>query len=105
MSITPNPLVFFGVDQFAAWLDRRTGRGDDTLSVLPEEAAGLRDHAMIVGYLRFGSVVGKELKSQDLPVVVIERDRRCVEALRQRGVPAIYGDATTPGMLEAANAD
>jgi CPA2 family monovalent cation:H+ antiporter-2 len=33
---------------------------------------------------------------------VVEQDRRRVEALRARGVPAIYGDASTPGVLEAA---
>ena len=34
--------------------------------------------------------------------MVIDQDHRRVEALRSRGVPAIYGDAATPGVLEAA---
>ncbi|PWC41115.1 NAD(P)-binding protein, partial [Azospirillum sp. TSO22-1] len=41
-------------------------------------------------------------KSQNLPIVVIDQNRRRIEALRERGVPAVYGDATTPGVLEAA---
>ena len=112
LSITLNPLVFFGIDRLASWLQARPqllgrieGRVNDTLSTLPEEAAGPRGHAVIVGYGRVGSVVGKGLKSQGLAVVVIEQDRRRVEALRGRGVPAIFGDATTPGVLEAASAD
>ena len=34
--------------------------------------------------------------------MVVEQDRRRVEELRGRGVTAVYGDATTPGVLEAA---
>jgi len=34
--------------------------------------------------------------------VAIDDDRRRVEYLREDGLDAIYGDATTPGVLEAA---
>jgi len=60
------------------------------------------DHAVIVGYGRVGSVISKGLKAEGLPVVVIDGDRRRIEDLRARGVPAVYGDASTPGVLEAA---
>ncbi|MBB3268357.1 MULTISPECIES: YbaL family putative K(+) efflux transporter [Azospirillum] len=109
LSITLNPLVFAGLDRLSGWLRRRPGmlgrlerQRNDRLSVLPPAHEGPRDHAVIVGYGRVGSVVGKGLKSQNLPIVVIDQSRRRVEALRKRGVPAVYGDATTPGVLEAA---
>ncbi|MFC5355553.1 YbaL family putative K(+) efflux transporter [Azospirillum himalayense] len=109
LSITLNPLVFVGLDRLSGWLRRRPGmlgrlerRRTDSLSVLPPTHEGPRNHAVIVGYGRVGSVVGKGLKSQNLPIVVIDQNRRRVEALRERGVPAVYGDATTPGVLEAA---
>jgi len=109
LSITLNPLVFAGLDRLSGWLRRRPGmlgrlerRRTDSLSVLPPTHEAPRDHAVIVGYGRVGSVVGKGLRSQNLPVVVIDQNRRRVEALRERGVPAVYGDATTPGVLEAA---
>lgn len=109
LSITLNPLVFAGLDRLSGWLRRRPGmlgrlerQRNDRLSVLPPAHEGPRDHAVIVGYGRVGSVVGKGLKSQNLPIVVIDQNRRRVEALRKRGVPAVYGDATTPGVLEAA---
>ena len=112
LSITLNPLVFAVADRLAVWLRTRSDllarlerRGDELLSRLSEDAGGRRDHAVIVGYGRVGSVVGKGLKSQGLPIVVIDQDRQRVEALRARGVAAIYGDATTPGVLEAADAD
>jgi CPA2 family monovalent cation:H+ antiporter-2 len=112
LSITLNPLVFLGTDRLAIWLRTRPAllarierNGDEMLARLPEDASGRHDHAVIVGYGRVGSVVGKGLKSQGLPIVVIDQDRQRVEALRARGLPAIYGDATTPGVLEAADTD
>lgn len=62
-------------------------------------------HTIVVGYGRVGGTIGRGLKHEGLPVVVIDQDRRRVEALRARGLSAIYGDASTPGVLEAARAD
>jgi CPA2 family monovalent cation:H+ antiporter-2 len=113
LSITFNPLVFAGLDRLTAWLRGRPElmarlerSGGEDLSALPEgDEVGPRDHAIIVGYGRVGSVVGKGLEDQGLPVVVVDVDRRRVEELRGRGVAAVYGDASTPGVLEAARAD
>jgi CPA2 family monovalent cation:H+ antiporter-2 len=113
LSITLNPLVFGLFARLSSVISTQPGlsswmerRGDATLSTLPAgDHNGLRDHAVIVGYGRVGGVVGKGLKSQGLPFVVVDQDRRRIESLRERGVSAIYGDATTPGVLEAANID
>jgi CPA2 family monovalent cation:H+ antiporter-2 len=45
------------------------------------------------------------LKGQGLPFVVVEQNRRRVEDLRARDMPAVYGDATVAGVLEAARVD
>jgi CPA2 family monovalent cation:H+ antiporter-2 len=114
LSITLNPLVFVGLVRLSRWLRDRPGviawleRSDATgLASLPEgeDEAGLDRHAIIVGYGRVGGVVGKALGIEHLPFVVIEQDRRRVEKLRARGVAAIFGDAATPGVLQAARAD
>ena len=110
LSITLNPLVFVAFDRLERWL-RRHPRilsilergGGQTLSALSEPSDnGPRSHAIIVGYGRVGRVVGKTLKDQNLSVIVVDKDRRRVEALRARGVAAIYGEASTPGILAAA---
>jgi CPA2 family monovalent cation:H+ antiporter-2 len=109
LSIALNPLVFRGFDRLDRWLQRRPvlrarlGRGSESLSRLPDEAReGPINHAVIVGYGRVGRVVGKALIAQGLPIVIVDKDRRRVEALREDGLAAIYGDASTPGILEAA---
>jgi CPA2 family monovalent cation:H+ antiporter-2 len=62
----------------------------------------LRHHAIIVGYGRVGSVVGHALAAQGLKFVAIDVNRRLVDKVRAKGVTAIFGDATVPGVLETA---
>jgi CPA2 family monovalent cation:H+ antiporter-2 len=114
LSITLNPLVFAAVNRLGAWLRDRPKlvtllerANSKELSTLPQrgDEAGVAGHAVIIGYGRVGSVVGSGLRSQGLAVVVVEQNRRAVEELRSRGLAAIYGDASTPGVLEAARID
>lgn len=112
LSIAANPLVFRSFDLLDRWLQRRPAlrarleRSGEGLSRLPEAAhEGPIDHAVIVGYGRVGRVVGKTLIAQGLPIVIVDKDRRRVENLRGDGLATIYGDASTPGILEAAGAE
>ncbi|MGW5958447.1 YbaL family putative K(+) efflux transporter [Methylorubrum thiocyanatum] len=109
LSITLNPLFFVLADRVSRWLGerpelrRRLERR--AAAPLPVRAAALemRGHAVIIGYGRVGSAIGKALQDWNLPFVVVERDRRRVEELRVQGVPAVFGDATAPGILDAAD--
>ncbi|CAO4151827.1 cation:proton antiporter domain-containing protein [Methylorubrum aminovorans] len=108
LSITLNPLFFGLADRVSRWLGerpdlrRRFERG--AAAPLPVRAASaLSGHAVIIGYGRVGSAIGKALQDWNLPFVVVERDRRRVEELRSQGVPAVFGDATAPGILDAAD--
>jgi CPA2 family monovalent cation:H+ antiporter-2 len=112
LSITANPFIFGVVYPLTRWLDRRPhllkrfefyGK---KLNELPErDSLVAQEHAVLVGYGRVGEVIGEALKSQGLPFVVIEENRRRVEELRNRGILAIYGDATAAGVLKAAQID
>jgi monovalent cation:H+ antiporter-2, CPA2 family len=110
ISITLNPFVFATITPVTRWVRARPAlyalveRGATRLAVLPEHARSnpLRDHAVIVGYGRVGGMIGGSLAQQRLPFVVIERDLRLVEVLRERGIRAIYGDASAGGVLDAA---
>jgi CPA2 family monovalent cation:H+ antiporter-2 len=115
LSITLNPLVFATAKSIERWLQQKPEllltleriHHQDDLSALPETATetATAAHAVIVGYGRVGGVVGRGLKAQGIPIVVVEQDRRRVEALRARGVQAVYGDASTLGVLRAARTD
>lgn len=112
LSIVLNPLLFSSSRLFTKWLDARPHlrtrleRSGHPLAALTEDAEQpVQGHAIIVGYGRVGSAIGRVFIEQNLPFIVIDLNRRRVETLRQRGIPAIYGDAVAPGVLEAAQVD
>lgn len=68
------------------------------------EAAGheLRDHVVVCGFGRVGSVVGTALEAFGTTYAVIEIDPDIVKALRRRGVAAVFGDPAHSSILEKA---
>jgi CPA2 family monovalent cation:H+ antiporter-2 len=109
LSITLNPFAFATSEpvarwvaskpRLAAWLAKRE-RASSQARYNP--IITMRNHAVIVGYGRVGSVVGHGLAAQGLEYVAVDTNRRLIDYVRARGVTAIYGDATTPGVLDAA---
>jgi CPA2 family monovalent cation:H+ antiporter-2 len=71
----------------------------------PPPADGDRGHVVVCGFGRVGSAVAEALQTFDTPYVAIELDPDIVKNLRGRGVPAIYGDAAEPRILQAAWAE
>jgi monovalent cation:H+ antiporter-2, CPA2 family len=110
LSITLNPFAFATIAPIARWVNERPKllafltRKDGKLTTLPpgQQVSGLRNHAVIVGYGRVGSVVGHGLQAQGLEFVVIEMSRRVVDQLREDKITAVYGDATAHGVLDLA---
>jgi CPA2 family monovalent cation:H+ antiporter-2 len=106
LSITLNPFVFATIAPVARWLEARprllraiTRRHVVASSEAPT-LSRLRDHAIVVGYGRVGSVIGAALAGQGIPFAVVERNPRVYERhLAAAGIPAVAGDAATPGVL------
>jgi CPA2 family monovalent cation:H+ antiporter-2 len=111
ISITLNPFVFATITPVTRWVRARPAlyamveRGATRLATLPDNPRSnpLEGHAVIVGYGRVGGMIGAALSEKHLPFIVIERDLRMVEVLRERGIRALYGDASASGVLDAAH--
>ncbi|MBX6368835.1 MAG: Kef family K(+) transporter [Rhodospirillales bacterium] len=111
LSIGLNPLTFAASDAIARWLQNRP----ELVARLERSAPAplppdfdeerLDGHAIIVGFGRVGGKIGEALKENGLPFVAIEQDRHRVEELRHRGLPTIYGDATSETVLSAAHVE
>lgn len=109
VSIAINPFMFAAVNGLVRWLEarprllariERTGASlDDTRAEL---SANTRGHVVVVGHGRVGDTITPQLEREQLPFVVVDRDRRRIDALRAIGRTAVLGDATTPGVLESA---
>jgi CPA2 family monovalent cation:H+ antiporter-2 len=110
LSILLNPLVFAGVDWIESRLARRTeGAAPLTAShpysvddARPSPTA-LKDHSVLVGYGRVGSVVANTLTARGEPFVVIEDSDSIVVRLRGNRIEAFMGNGVRTDILAAAN--
>ena len=108
LSILANPLLFFALDKARPWLGERNRRTQLTAVVesgTPEELpiTSLKDHAVIVGCGRVGSLVVEAMETKRQPFLVIEERSEIVDKLRARGIEVISGNAAQSGFLKAAN--
>src|SRR5262249_14348794 len=78
------------------WANRPVLSSDPVASPL------YRDHVIVCGHGRVGSVVTRSLREWGLTAVVIEQDRIVAQQLRAAGCPVVYGNAANPYVLDAA---
>ncbi|HEU5325374.1 MAG TPA: cation:proton antiporter, partial [Candidatus Limnocylindria bacterium] len=108
ISITLNPLMFALVDPLDAWLKRhpalrgRLDHGGGRLALPADSQEPMSGHAVICGWGRVGRTVARALEARSFRFVVVEEDRRTVEALRKRGIQALYGDIADAQLLHHA---
>lgn len=109
LSITLNPLAFALADAAIRFFAKRPGlaarlqrRGAARTEIAISEP-GRSGHVVIAGYGRVGGTIGPGLQAWGLPFVVVDHDRRRVLDLRAEGVEAVFGDASAPGVLHAAD--
>jgi CPA2 family monovalent cation:H+ antiporter-2 len=106
ISIAANPLLF----RLVRPLQRRLQRfprlaalelAANPLAELPmtTDARYLSNQVVLVGWGRVGKHIAETLTRERVPFVVAETNREFVQALRSRGVPAIWGDATEAEVL------
>ena len=110
LSITLNALVFKLIAPVEGWVQARPRLArllepsPGRVPALPADfdAGRARDHVVLVGHGRVGRRVAQALASRGIPYLVIEQDRGTALALREQGLPVVYGDATRHGTLEDA---
>lgn len=69
---------------------------------LEKHIAALKDHYIVCGYGRTGTVVANELQAAGIPLVVIEKDEKLVENLGRQGILYLQRNATSDDALLAA---
>ena len=109
LSILANPFVFAAVDAIEARL-AHAGDGDGAPATAVDggtharpEPTALRDHAVVVGYGRVGSLVGQALAAAREPFVVIDDSENVVARLRAQGTGALAGNGAQAELLAASN--
>ena len=100
LSMMTTPLLMQGVDKILA---RRFNDKDDS-----DEKPFVEDdqpQVIVVGFGRFGQVVGRLLMANNKRITVLERDISAVSLMRKYGYKVYYGDATELELLRAAGAE
>ncbi|MEJ1266962.1 NAD-binding protein [Pantoea ananatis] len=93
------PLLMQGIDRLLA---RRFNEIDeDAEKPFVEDD---QPQVIVVGFGRFGQVVGRLLMANNKRITVLERDISAVSLMRKYGYKVYYGDATELELLRAAGA-
>lgn len=100
LSMMTTPLLMQGVDKILA---RRFNEPEEE-----GEKPFVEDdqpQVIVVGFGRFGQVVGRLLMANNKRITVLERDISAVSLMRKYGYKVYYGDATELELLRAAGAE
>lgn len=100
LSMVTTPLLMQLVDRI---LEKRYNPSDES-----EETPFVEDddpQVIIVGFGRFGQVIGRLLMANKMRITVLERDVSAVSVMRRYGYKVYYGDATELELLRAAGAE
>ncbi|CAO97508.1 YbaL family putative K(+) efflux transporter [Erwinia tasmaniensis] len=106
LSIMLNPILFALLERYLVKTEsleeQTTKETEEDEKQIPVD---LCNHAIIVGFGRVGSLLGSRLMAAGIPVVVVENSRARVEALRERGIPAVLGNAVLGDIMDLARLD
>jgi CPA2 family monovalent cation:H+ antiporter-2 len=113
VSIILNPVAYRSIRPIERWLrerprlwkllNRESAAASDLKVPGTSRAADPSHRAVVIGFGPTGRTVVRLLRDNGIVSTVIELNMDVVRALRQQGVDAIYGDATRPETLEAAD--
>jgi CPA2 family monovalent cation:H+ antiporter-2 len=98
------PFQMRAAQKFGVLLGRFSADGSSSTEDTPSEeaAAHLEDHVVIVGYGPAGRRLVQVLQDRGIPFIVVEFNSISVKEMHAQNVEAVYGDASRPGILEAA---
>ncbi len=84
---------------------RRRDMAIDPLEALPldTDAKYLSTQVVVVGYGRVGRRICARLTAQGIPFVIVDQNREIIQGLREKDIPAVLGDASTPVVLAQAH--
>lgn len=97
LTMTVTPLL--ATDRFTWRLMRIRARRS-----APPPRRELRDHVILLGYGRGGSMVVKALQKAGREILVVDDDAIVVRDLTEQGIPAMRGDGSDARLLDAINA-
>jgi CPA2 family monovalent cation:H+ antiporter-2 len=94
VSIAVNPLLYRAVGPLERWIPQRRSDGDRAAGGSPAaDPVDPRHRAVVIGYGPVGRTVARLLRQNGVTPTIVDLNVDTVRALRDEGLPAIYGDA------------
>lgn len=111
ISIAINSLLFTIINPLKKWITTTSKIAHqyelriDQFSELPinTERKYLEGQVVLIGYGKVGNRIANALSDNNIPYVVADENREIVEDLRNKGIPAVFGNATEPAVLIQAH--
>lgn len=104
ISIAISPLLIRFNRQIASFLLPKSVKvNDETIQQgIEDTAKSLKKHIIICGYGRVGQHIAKVLDKANYPYIGLDIDPELIKRTSLAGEKVLYGDASHPGILEAA---
>ncbi|NBC99080.1 glutathione-regulated potassium-efflux system protein KefB [Atlantibacter hermannii] len=100
LSMMTTPLLMKRIDKHLARRFNEPEDGDEQPWVEDD-----KPQVIVVGFGRFGQVIGRLLMANKMRITVLERDISSVNLMRKYGYKVYYGDATQLELLRSAGAE
>ncbi|MBL7635687.1 glutathione-regulated potassium-efflux system protein KefB [Atlantibacter hermannii] len=100
LSMMTTPLLMKRIDKHLARRFNEPEDGDEQPWVEDD-----KPQVIVVGFGRFGQVIGRLLMANKMRITVLERDISSVNLMREYGYKVYYGDATQLELLRSAGAE
>jgi len=97
LSMFLTPLLFIVYDRVVLPRYRRSTNDEREADTIDEQAP-----VIVAGVGRFGQVICRLLRANDIPVVALDHEFEQIENLRKINIKSFFGDASRPGLLETA---
>lgn len=101
LSMALTPLLMIVNDKLVQprFAVRQAGEDDEADTIDEQQSV------IIAGFGRFGQIVGRLLRANDIETVVLDHDPAQIELLRKFGQKVFYGEATRMDLLHSAGAE
>ncbi|MCM0613793.1 monovalent cation:proton antiporter-2 (CPA2) family protein [Marinobacter sediminum] len=97
LSMFLTPLLFIVYDRIVLPRYRRSKNNDREADTIDEQAP-----VIVAGVGRFGQIVCRLLRANNIPIVVLDHEIEQIENVRQINIKSFFGDASRSDLLETA---
>ncbi|HET8801303.1 MAG TPA: monovalent cation:proton antiporter-2 (CPA2) family protein [Marinobacter sp.] len=97
ISMFLTPLLFIAYDRLVLPRYRRAKNDERDTDAIEEQAP-----VIVAGVGRFGQIVCRLLRANNIPIVVLDHEIEQIENVRQIQIKSYFGDASRPELLETA---